>query len=1383
MKIFKKTLLVASVALISGNTLAYDQAWNGWREDISSATRDKPAQDDKPAADPTPEPCKNLRSPVYAASGFFHWPDTDITLPVRSGLKVKRTYNSQDLRVGLFGRGWMTAQEEGIARTWKAITEGNPDGSPKDAESYKSVPIWLAESGRRYTLEETEVGCDTPAVLSFTITKLPDGRWKAEHENSKTFEIFSKQGYILQRYDDRIGINTYYSYDDQGKLIREYDGDQNSLSFSYNDKGLVSQVEDHSGRVWNYEYDDQGRLTNVASPEGAWRRYAYQEVDFIGYKQHLLTEIYDDQVDPLLTVHYSKKTFYNEYAMRVTQYVERQTGEYHVYHYRPKYVSGVQGLQTTKTTRLSGNNTQIERQVFDSTLFNLSVVKSTNTTTNTTVHRNYNDLNKLTTLIDKRGHTTQFQYDEYGYQTQRIERANTVNARTITTEYLPNSNRIDKQTIYGEREIAYTYDDALRVIARTETDLNNDNSRSWAYSYHPNTQDTEGNLQLGQLAAVDGPQDGSADTVTFTYDNKGHMTNIALPEGLSSSFQYNALGLVSEVQHINGSVAKFTYDGLNRPVSVDLNGNTTTYTYNLRGLVIGLRDALNRNTEIEYDSEDRITKITYADGSYSTLTYQDISTTRKVIEALYSASGSVLVRKAYTQDARTGHLVSTANSDNQTLTAYTYNNLQDLTNFTEEGNGNYQYGYTGEGLVSSTTTPLGQVTSYAYDALNRLTQVTAPNGAQTSYSYNGFGEVVREDSVDRGTTEYKYDTAGNLSKLTRANGKSESYIYDALNRLKSIDYVGSEYDAVLSYDQTPQGKGALSRASNTHAALNYDYDLEGRITDQTQTVAGVSYNQAYAYNAGGERTTQTYPSGLSLVTSYDETGRIESLNLESGSGTTSILNKLEWQGPLLKSITYGNGITETQSFDRNGRLIARNQDELATLSLSYTLQSNIATTEYTLNGNISAASFTYDALNRLTQEAKASSTDTYSYDANGNRLTKNSDNYLYSTNSNRLSDYNSQTIEQDASGNTLNEGNRSFTYNTMNRMASVSIGGSTTSYRYNSSGQRITKTLESGEQIHFVYGLSGELLGEYTNSGQRIREYIYRQSTGLPLLVAQIEADGSITYLHTDHLGTPRYATNNSKALVWSWLSDGFGSTLPNEDVDGDGNLTTVNIRFPGQYFDSESGLHYNYYRDYDPRTGRYIQSDPIGLDGGLNTYAYVDGNPLSYIDPLGLCRGCRQGQPNARRPSWEPAVTGQARSLIREIQRYESGFRYETVSSNGVRYTNRDVRSLQETLTRHETSGSCPSPVNMSPWGAGRRGAFREAKRNEGIPVSQQPIGVRPNTDRRGNVQPGRQYDFIINGQTRTIREDSAGHFYGPNNSQNRGPHFNGSNNSHYDY
>lgn len=108
-------------------------------------------------------------------------------------------------------------------------------------------------------------------------------------------------------------------------------------------------------------------------------------------------------------------------------------------------------------------------------------------------------------------------------------------------------------------------------------------------------------------------------------------------------------------------------------------------------------------------------------------------------------------------------------------------------------------------------------------------------------------------------------------------------------------------------------------------------------------------------------------------------------------------------------------------------------------------------------------------------------------------------------------------------------------------------------------------------------------------------------------------------YLHPDVLGTPRIVTDVTGQGIWRWQSDPFGRTAPGEDPDGDGHAFTLNLRFPGQYFDAESGLHYNYFRDYDPATGRYVQSDPIGLQDGINTYRYVGNDPVNEVDPLGL--------------------------------------------------------------------------------------------------------------------------------------------------------------------
>jgi RHS repeat-associated protein len=144
----------------------------------------------------------------------------------------------------------------------------------------------------------------------------------------------------------------------------------------------------------------------------------------------------------------------------------------------------------------------------------------------------------------------------------------------------------------------------------------------------------------------------------------------------------------------------------------------------------------------------------------------------------------------------------------------------------------------------------------------------------------------------------------------------------------------------------------------------------------------------------------------------------------------------------------------------------------------------------------------------------------------------------------------------------------------------------------------------------YVYGLNGLLYGEYDNSGNLIREYVYLDDTPL----AQVDAGSPevLAYLHTDYLGTPRYGTNAGGTQVWVWASDAFGNGAPS-------GAATVNLRMSGQYYDSESGLFYNWNRYYNPATGRYISSDPIGIDGGLNTFLYAEASPVMYSDPEGL--------------------------------------------------------------------------------------------------------------------------------------------------------------------
>jgi RHS repeat-associated protein len=196
-----------------------------------------------------------------------------------------------------------------------------------------------------------------------------------------------------------------------------------------------------------------------------------------------------------------------------------------------------------------------------------------------------------------------------------------------------------------------------------------------------------------------------------------------------------------------------------------------------------------------------------------------------------------------------------------------------------------------------------------------------------------------------------------------------------------------------------------------------------------------------------------------------------------------------------------------------------------------------------------------------------------------------------------------------------------------NRLTEYRSGGTTlASYQYSGRGERVAKTQGAATQ-RFVYDEAGRLIYE-TGSGSP-RTYLW--SDDAPIAI--IDGTALTGYIVPDNLGTPRAITNSTGTAIWRWDqvagstttggSAVFGQGAANTDPDGNGTHVTFNPRFPGQYFDAESGLHYNYFRDYEPGTGRYVQSDPIGLIGGSSTFAYAFSDPLSLADPFGLYTKC----------------------------------------------------------------------------------------------------------------------------------------------------------------
>ena len=202
-----------------------------------------------------------------------------------------------------------------------------------------------------------------------------------------------------------------------------------------------------------------------------------------------------------------------------------------------------------------------------------------------------------------------------------------------------------------------------------------------------------------------------------------------------------------------------------------------------------------------------------------------------------------------------------------------------------------------------------------------------------------------------------------------------------------------------------------------------------------------------------------------------------------------------------------------------------------------------------------------------------------------------------------------KTYTYDAAGNVTSDNIHDYAYDDRGRLTDVDSG--TVTYAHNGQGQRVKK--DDGTVTLYAYDEAGQLLGEYDSLGNAIQEHVWFNGAPVAVVTSTDEY-----YVHTDHLGTPRIVTDGNTA-IWRWESNPFGENAAQEDPDGDLTTFTYNLRFPGQYYDDETGLHYNYFRTYDPETGRYLESDPIGLGGGLNTYGYVNANPNSFVDPYGL--------------------------------------------------------------------------------------------------------------------------------------------------------------------
>lgn len=575
-------------------------------------------------------------------------------------------------------------------------------------------------------------------------------------------------------------------------------------------------------------------------------------------------------------------------------------------------------------------------------------------------------------------------------------------------------------------------------------------------------------------------------------------------------------------------------------------------------------------------------------------------------------------------------------------------------------------------------------TEFGYDGQDNLTSVKDPRKLETQYPRNGLGAATSLISPDTGTATNTYDVAGNVKTRTDSRGVLATYGYDDLQRLSSLAYTQAGKPTqtyAWVYDQTGAdygaGIGRLSRADHPNGANRYVYDIQGRLTTEVQRINAVTGGNSgqqtltvgYGYDAVGRVNAVTYPSGRKLTivhTSGQPTGL--SLAKDAGSAATVLVNQIQWEpfgGVKSWQWNMASGfVPHNRSYDTSGRLV-RYPLRGAYRDLVYDAADRIKsyTHSHIDNGEALPAldqAFVYDALGRLTDVSANGSSWTIDYDENGNRkgVTLNGVARAYTTpvTSNRLTALTNpaRSFGHDVAGNTESDTSVGYvaTYDLAGRLATLKKGGVTTTYSYDNQGRRIRKFGSDGaaSTVLFAYDLEGRMLGEYDRLGRPLREYVWLGSTPVAVFTpdpASAAHPPIAYYIHADHLDTPRMVLDRNDKRRWRWMAEPFGTTAPEINPDGVG-VFQLPLRHPGQYADVESGLFYNWNRYFDPSTGRYVTSDPIGLAGGINTYAYVDGDAVSYADPEGLYRTPggfytpyrpRPRFPNPRqpRPSHEP--------------------------------------------------------------------------------------------------------------------------------------------------
>ncbi|GFM99381.1 putative T7SS-secreted protein [Streptomyces fulvorobeus] len=710
-----------------------------------------------------------------------------------------------------------------------------------------------------------------------------------------------------------------------------------------------------------------------------------------------------------------------------------------------------------------------------------------------------------------------------------------------------------------------------------------------------------------------------------TYDEHGRLTAVVRPDGRELTADYNDLGLPVRVKRADGTVTRQTYDERGNRTSVsDASSGTTIYSYDEAGNVVSVTDALGHRSEARYDRAGLPTVTTDPLGATTHYERDAFGRTVTVTDALGAISGY-----QWTVEGRLARRTGPDGSEE----SWTHDGEGNCLSHTDALGRVSRFEYSDFDLLAARTGTDGARYEFTHDANLRLIEVSNPHRLKWSYQYDPSGRLTAETDFDGRTLAYGHDEAGRL--VTRTNGLGQEIRYERNEIGQLLRKHSDGAVTTFEYDVFDQ----LACAVGPHVTLTRMNDRQGRL--RTETVNGRTLT--YGYDTLGRRTSRTTPSGVTSTLDFDAAGRCSSL---SSSGRTVAFTRNAVGQETTRRI--GQSISLTHEFDRAGRLASENiwaqGQSLKRRAYTYRADGNLIGIHDSVSGT---RHFELDTVGRVTAVTGTHWTETYAYDQAGNQTQaawpvdhpghEATGERTYT--GTRLSRAGRVRYEHDAQGRIVLRQKTHlsrapetwhYTWDSEDRLTSVTTPeGAHWRYLYDPLGRRIAKQRLQAqsdtvveetvfawdgttlcEQITYADTLANPVALTWGHDGLRPLTQTERILSANP---AQETVDERFFAVVTDLIGTPTELIDESGRLAWYTRSTLWGTTTWSAD-----SIAYTPLRFPGQYFDPETGLHYNFHRHYDPETARYLSVDPLGISPSPNSGTYVE-NPLTSADPFGL--------------------------------------------------------------------------------------------------------------------------------------------------------------------